>query len=172
MVYPLVRIRKVQPDGVVRWSWFAYRIPDRAGSVRLFVPPYTPRRHQNGTWAPDGPSVMAIDAGRPFVVHRWERDGQTGFYVDTARSIEIGADVVTYVDLFLDLSFHDGAWRILDEDELTLASEDDVLAARASRAAIEQLIALRDPLFDPDADLWRVPPDVAELQPQDAPALK
>ena len=168
-MYPLVRIRKVQPDGIVRWSWFAYRIPDHGASLRLFVPAFTPRRHQDGTWAPDGTSVVAIDPRRPFVVHRWEREGLKGFYVDTARSIEVGDDVVTYVDLFLDLSYTDGAWHVLDEAELAMASPDDALAARASRAEVEQLIADRDPRVELDAEIWRLPSEVASLRPNEAP---
>lgn len=171
-MYPLVRIRKAQPDGIVRWSWFAYRIPDRDGFVRLFVPKNTPRRHPGGTWAPDGPSIAAFDPARPYVVHWWQREDQAGFYVDTVRSVEIGEDTVSYVDLFLDLSFHDGAWEVLDEDELVAASSHDALAARASRSEVERLIARKDPLFDMRAALWEVPPDAMTLTPRDPPPLE
>jgi len=171
-MYPLVRIRKVQPDGIVRWSWYGYRIPDRGGCVRLFVPRATPRRHREGTWAPEGTSVIALDPARPYVVHWWEGEGQTGFYVDTVRSVEIGAETVSYVDLFLDLTFRDGAWQVLDEDELVAASAEDARAARASRAEVERLIARGDPLFDLRAALWEVPPDALSLVPRDPPALE
>lgn len=165
-------MRKVQPDGVVRWSWNAYRIPDHEGFARVFMPARTPRRHAGGIWDQGGPSVAAIDHARPYVVHWWRTDGRTGFYVDTARSIDIAVDAITYVDLFLDLRLQDGVWQVLDEDELVMASAADAARARRSHAEVERLIASGDPLFDLAADIWRIPVDAETLPPRDAPPLE
>jgi predicted RNA-binding protein associated with RNAse of E/G family len=91
--------------------------------------------------------------------------------VDTARSIHVADHTVSYVDLFLDLSFHGGAWEVLDEEELALASLRDARAARAARAEVEALISRGDPLFDMRSEIWRVPPEALSLQPQEAPPL-
>lgn len=103
--YPLVRLRKLIPDGSVRIGWFCYRVPDRNGSVRLFVPARTRRLHAKGSWSPDGISIVALDPTRNYVVHWWRGDRGAGLYVDTARSIDVRLGIVSYVDLYLDLAW-------------------------------------------------------------------
>lgn len=99
-------------------------------------------------------------------MHWWEGEGGRGFYVDMARSIKIDQRAVSYVDLFLDLSFHDGKWSVLDEDELALALPDDATTARSAQREVERLIAQADPLFDFDHALWAVPSGADRLRPR------
>lgn len=171
-MYQPVRLRKLRPDGTVRASWWGYLLDERGGFTRLFVPPLTPRLHTAGTWAPDGVSVAAFDPARPYVVHWWSgiHEGE-GFYVDAARTIEIGSDTISYVDLFVDMSFHDGSWHTLDEDELVLASADDALAATGALGEARRLIAATDPLFDLRSELWTYPPEARALPPRVVEAL-
>lgn len=170
-MYPPVRLRKTRPDGSVRISWYGYRLADYGGFARLFAPRRTPRLHAGGSWAPDGVSIAAIDPSRPYVVHWWKDDEQVGFYVDTARSIQIADDVITYVDLFLDLSFHDGRWKVLDEEELALASPEDADAATRARGEVETLIRRDDEIFRFDGKLWAIPGDALELMPRSVDRL-
>lgn len=165
-MYPLVRLRKLTPDGTVRVSWYCYRLADRAGFVRLFVPSRTRRLHVNGSWRPGGISVVALDRDRPYVVHWWRGEDRQGFYVDTARSIDVQRDTVSYVDLYLDLSFDKGAWSVLDEEELSLASREDAKLARRASDEVRTLVARGDPLFDPDGDPWALPAEVGALRPR------
>jgi hypothetical protein len=155
----------MRPDGALRIAWQTYRLDDRGGFVRLFTPPLTPRFHESGTWSPDGPSIALIDPSRPYVVHWWNQDRASGFYVDAARSIDITDREVTYVDLFLDLSFRDGQWELLDEDELPLASVTDAAAATAAIAEVRKLIETQDRIFDVHDALWEIPADAIRLAP-------
>lgn len=164
-VYRPFRVRKLEPDGTLRWTWRGHRLEDRGGFVRLFVPSRTPRRHSQGEWCADGISIVAVDPARPYVVHWWSGADGDGFYVDTARTIEVADGVISYVDLFLDMSFRHGVWRLLDEDELSLASAADAAGATSAVAEIRRSIEGRDPLFDLRSELWTLPPDATTLPP-------
>ena len=165
-MYPLVRLRKLRPDGRVHVSWYCYRLPDQAGFVRLLVPPRTPRLHANGSWTPDGFSIAALRPDRSHVVHWWRDGKRAGFYVDAARSVDIRSRVVSYVDLYLDLASDGGEWRLLDEDELSAASEDDARLARSAIEEVRRLVDTGSPLFDPAGEMWTVPADALTLQPR------
>lgn len=170
--FPLVRIRKLLPDGTLKVVVFAYRLPDYDGWARLLIPNGTTRLHTRGTWTPDGLTIAALDPQRPYVVHWWRGPAASGFYVDIARSIEIRADVVDYVDLLLDLSSVDGHWKTLDEDELPQLTADDRALALRAAAEVRGLIARGDPLFDPDGTVWALPAGALELPPRQAAALE
>lgn len=165
-MYPPVRLRKLKADGGVYVSWNCYQLPDHDGFVRLFVPPNTPRRHAKGSWTPEGVSIAAIHPERPYVVHWWRSATRAGSYVDAARSVDIRSDSVSYVDLYLDLAYEGVDWKLLDEDELVAASEED---ARQARDAIEQVrrqIAAGSSLFDERGAMWHVPADAMDLEPR------
>lgn len=96
-------------------------------------------------------------------MHWWRGEDRQGFYVDTARSIDVRRDTVSYVDLYLDLSYDKGAWSLLDEEELSLASPADAELARRAIDEVRTLVARGDPLFDPDGDPWALPAEVSAL---------
>lgn len=164
-VYPLVRLRKLRPDGTAYVSCYLYRLPDKAGFVRLFVPPRTPRLHAAGSWTPDGIAIVAIDPARPYVFH-WlrgeERAASTLKLPDPSRSGR-GSFLC---GLYLDLACEGGDWRLLDEAELLAASEDDARLAQEAIAHVRQLIAPDSPLFDASDDMWSVPADAISLEPR------
>ncbi len=166
-MYPPVRLRKLKADGTVYASWNCYRLPDRGGFARLFVPQGTPRLRAEGSWIPDGISIAAVHPDRPYVVHWWrsQTEPRAGFYVDAARSVQVRADAVSYVDLYLDLSNLRGEWKLLDDDELTAASEHDARLARHAIAEVRQLIDAGNSLFDETGDMWSVPVDAMGLRP-------
>jgi hypothetical protein len=165
-VYAPVRLRKLKADGAVYISWHCYRLPDQDGFIRLFVPRGTPRLHTKGSWTPEGVSITAIHPQRPYVVHWWRSEARGGFYVDAARSVQLRADTVSYVDLYLDLAYEGRDWILLDEDELTAASEDDARRAREAIEEVRRLIAAGSSVFDEGGDMWRLPPDAMELKPR------
>jgi predicted RNA-binding protein associated with RNAse of E/G family len=99
-------------------------------------------------------------------VHWWRSDGRGGFYVDAARSLEMGANTVSFVDLYLDLAYEGRDWLLLDEEELSAASEEDAAQARAAIEQVRQQIAAASPLFDEGSAMWRVPPEALELEPR------
>jgi len=165
-MYPLVRLRKLRPDGTAYINWYCYRLPNKAGFVRLFVPARTPRLHVTGSWTPDGVAIVAIDPARSYVVHWWQAEPRAGFYVDAARSIEIRSGLVSYVDLYLDLAYEGDDWRLLDEEELSVLSEEDARLARSAIGDVRQLIASGSPVFDANDDMWAIPDDAWSLEPR------
>jgi len=113
-------------------------------------------------------SIAAIHPERPYVVHWWRNEsrGDGGFYVDAARSVDIRSDTVSYVDLYLDLSNDRGGdWKLLDDEELTAASEHDARLARDAIAEVRQLIGAGNSLFDETSEMWSVPDDAMSLRP-------
>jgi len=165
-VYQPVRLRKLKADGGVYVSWNCYRLPDHDGFVRLFVPRGTPRLHSKGSWTPEGVSIAALHPERPYVVHWWRSDTRGGFYVDAARSLEVRATTVSFVDLYLDLAYEGRDWMLLDEVELSAASEEDAVQARVAIEQVRQQIAAASPLFDKGSAMWRVPPEAMDLEPR------
>jgi Protein of unknown function (DUF402) len=165
-MYAPVRLRKLKADGTAYISWNCYRLPDHDGFVRLFVPRGTPRLHAKGSWTPEGVSIAAIHPELPYVVHWWRSETRGGFYVDAARSVDVRADTVSYVDLYLDLAYEGQDWLLLDEDELAAASEEDARHARDAIEQVRNLIASGSSLFDEGGDMWRVPPDAMKLEPR------
>lgn len=156
---------RIAPAGNGDISWYCYRLPVEASFVRLFVPSGTRRLHASGSWSPDGVSIAALHPERSYVVRWWRGEGRSGFYVDAARSIAVRPSVVSYVDLNLDLTYDRGSWCLLDEDELSQASEEDTRLARRAIAEVRRLIAAGDPLFDASGDLWTIPADALRLKP-------
>ena len=86
-MYPPIRIRKYLPDSTLKLVVHAYRIADRDGWARFFIPSGTTRLHTKGTWTPEGISIAALHPERPYVVHWWKNQTMTGFYVDMATEL-------------------------------------------------------------------------------------
>lgn len=76
-----------------------------------------------------------------FEVHAREDDRLRGWYCNITRPAEIDGDVLSYVDLALDLLvFPDGRQQVLDEDEFMELDISPETRARA-RSALEDLRA-------------------------------
>lgn len=170
-MYPAVTIRKFLPDGSQKLVIACYRLPDRRGFARFFLPDHTTRVHTRGTWTPEGISIAAFDPSRPYAIHWWRGPEGSGFYVDAARSIALENDGVSYVDLFIDLTNHGGTWRTLDEEELGLLSPADAVIARRATDEILAMAQHRHPILDPGGDLWQVPDDALTLPALPIPRL-
>jgi protein associated with RNAse G/E len=95
---------------------------------------------------PTGTRTLAYyQEGFPYII--WEMtapDGRLlGYYVHLCENVRVDADRVTYRDMLLDVWFDpDGAWRLLDADELDAAFQAghiDRQTVRRVRLQAEQL---------------------------------
>lgn len=166
MGYPLVRVDKLHPDGSGRASWYGYRIPDRDGAVRIYAPPATRRIHIAGLWTPRGWLVSAFHPDWRFVPHRWVDGGTTGMYIDVVRSTAVHRDRVEYVDLYLDVSIHEGVVTEKDEELLDRLAAHEATAVRSTRDDLRARIAGAEGPFSSDASFWDVPDDARALPPK------
>ncbi len=166
MTYPLVRIDKLHPDGSPRASWYGYRLQDRDGAVRVYRPACTRTIHVLGIWTPTQPGVSAFHPDWRFASHRHTRDGESQLYVDVIRSVHIGRDTITFVDLYLDIMVAPDGVREKDEELLAQLAGDEAARTRLARDEIRRLIDTGFPALQRDGAFWEVPADVLALPPK------
>lgn len=167
-MYPVVRVVKRIPDGSVWQRYRAYRLPEVRGVARVYLPAGTRWWNPVGGWVtpPGSRGVNLFHPDRPFVISCHGPDGAKRFYIDIVRSSTIAADVIEYLDLYLDVLI-DAAGSVSEKDEEHLhhleATEQSFV--RRARDDVRARIAAKDPLFDPGSEYFALPPDAGALEP-------
>ncbi len=107
------------------------------GGSRMVISYRSPRAYSQGDIRiPSGTLTLACyEEGLPYIL--WKMIGPdgclVGHYVHLCDRVRIGPDRVEYDDLLLDLWFFpDGDCRVLDEDELRQACDDEVIDRRTA----------------------------------------
>lgn len=169
---PARRIDKLHPDGSPRAAWLGYRLPDDDGWARVWAPPHTPRAHaQWGGWTPAEPLLTALSPLERFVPSLyWDPDGLT-FYLDIVREVRVTDHGFAFVDLYLDVTLHNGEVKTKDEDLLERLEPEEAEAARGIAHRLVGRARAGDAFFDPTIPLWSVPADAHGLPPGPMPEL-
>jgi hypothetical protein len=172
-MYPLIRIDKRVPDGSIWQARRAYLLPEVDGWTRAYGPAGTRWSNPLGGWTTQYPGVSIFHPDRPFTISCSGPDDDKRFYIDIAHRVRADAQLVEFVDLFLDVMID--ARRIVsekDEHQLAALSREMQDFARAARDEVRRLIAQDDPLFHPRSAYYAVPADAIALPPdRDALAI-
>ena len=167
-MYPVVRVVKRIPDGSVWQRYRAYRLPDLRGAARVYLPGATRWWNPLGGWVtPVGTwGISIFHPDRPFVIScHGPKDGKR-FYIDVVRASTITAEVIEYLDLYLDVMI-DPERSVTEKDEHQLETLDAAERefARRARDEVRRRIAALDPLFDPGSDYFALPHGASALAP-------
>jgi len=93
-------------------------LPDVDGWARVWAPGNTPRAHVRGGWTPAEPLLTALSPFECFVpTLYWDPDGLT-FYLDIVREVRVTERGFAFVDLYLDVTLHNGGVTTKDEELL------------------------------------------------------
>ncbi len=144
-----LRVEKLKYPDVRYYSYRKYLIEERADELILFNPPglaITNHLHGGGFYLPTQSVTWCSTTRWNNIAAVYESDGRFRFwYCDVAMPCMLADDVLSYVDLDLDLiAYADGTYRIDDEDEFaahqTLYKYPQEIIDRA-RAELGALIA-------------------------------
>jgi hypothetical protein len=164
-MYSRLRVDKQHPDGSPRAAWEAYRLADHDGAVRLWAPPFTPRIHVNGRWAPVSPVLTTWTPGDPFVIAAWEEADATELYVDIVRQATITPTNFSYVDLYVDVMLRgDRVWS-KDEEKLVNLTADEAARVLTIRDRLLDHMRAGAAPFRLDDPRWHVAPEARALAP-------
>ena len=161
-MYPLIRIDKRIPDGSIWQTRRAYLLPAADGWTRAYGPAGTRWSNPLGGWTTQHEGVSLFRADRPFTISCHGAVDAKRFYVDIAHRVRITAELVEFVDLFLDVMVDPtGEVSEKDEHQLAVLSPELQMFARRARDEVRGLIAGRDPLFNAGSGYYVVPADAA-----------
>ena len=168
----MIRVDKLHPDGTPRAAWNGYRLPDVDGWARVWSPAQTPVAHaQWGNSTLASPRLTALSTAEQFVPTLfWDPDGIT-FYNDIVREVRATNGGFAFVDLYVDITLHNGRVKIKDEELLERLDPEEAASVRGIASILEKRASAADPLFDPNSALWTVPPDAHILPPGPMPTL-
>ena len=165
-MYGVIRHEKRHPDGSMRRYGRGYLLEPIGEVTRVYVPAGSRLVHANGIWIPDTNAVSLFCPTWLFVPHLVEKDDDRSFYIDLARDVTVSNDVVSFVDLYVDIGISkDRGVTHKDDELLTRLGDGEAAEVRQRRDDILAQIAIGDPLFDPAAALWRVPDEARALPP-------
>jgi hypothetical protein len=165
-MYPLIRIDKRIPDGSIWQTRWGYLLPPLAGWTRVYQPTGTKWSNPLGGWTAKAPGISLFNPDRHFTIACHGPDNTKRFYIDIAHRIRIAADLLEFMDLFLDVMIDPtGAVSEKDEHQLVFLTSDERRFVLAARDEVRRLIATGDPLFDPLGPYYAVPVDARALPP-------
>jgi hypothetical protein len=163
---PVVAVQKRIPDGSIWQRYRAYRLPDREGVARVYLPAGTGWWNPLGGWTTSEPGVSLFHPERPFVVNCHGPAGAKRFYIDIVAASDIGPERIEYHDRYLDVLIDPaGTVREKDEHQLDWLVPAERAAVRRARDDVRARIAAGDPLFDPASAFFAVPDAARELPP-------
>src|SRR5690348_1192072 len=165
-MYPVIRHEKRHPDGSLRRVGLGYLLEPIGEVTRIYVPAGSRLVHTNGVWIPDTNAVSLFCPTWLFVPHYIEDAGDPRFYIDMARDVTVTDEVLSFIDLYVDI----GVSRIhgvtdKDDELLVRLSEGEAAQVRERRDELLAQIAMGDPLFDPATALWQIPDEARALPP-------
>ena len=162
----IVRVDKRIPGGSLWQRRSGYRLDDRDGLARVYQPAGTAWWNPLGGWTQQTEGVGIFGARLPFAISCHGPEDDKRFYIDVVRWNRIGATVIEYLDLYLDVMIDaDGTVTEKDEHQLVALDPAEQIVVRATRDAIRERIGSGDPLFDPAGPFYEVPGDVRSLPP-------
>ena len=165
-MYPLIRIDKRIPDGSIWQTRWGYLLPSIEGWMRVYQPAGTQWSNPVGGWTAKTGGISLFNPDRPFTIACHGPDGDKRFYIDVAHRVRIQADVLEFVDLFLDVMIDpSGAVSEKDEHQLIFLPPEQRRFARAGRDEVRKLIAAGDELFDPRGPFYALPEGAETLPP-------
>jgi hypothetical protein len=164
-MYPLIRIDKRIPDGSIWQTRWGYLLTPMEGWMRVYQPAGTRWSNPLGGWTAKVDGIALFHPDHPFTVACHGPDDAKRFYIDIAHRVRIQAEVLEFMDLFLDVMIDpSGAVSEKDEYQLIFLPPEERRFAREARDKVRALIAAGDPLFDPRGPYY-VLPDGAETLP-------
>ena len=165
-MYPLIRVDKRIPDGSIWQTRWGYVLPPVAGWTRTYEPAGTLWSNPFGGWATKGNGISLFHSERQFTIAHFGPTDPKRFYIDIAHRFRIGAELIEFVDLFLDVMIEpSGSISEKDEHQLIFLPAEQRHLARAARDEVRHLIAANDPLFDPRGPFYGLPDDALSLPP-------
>ncbi len=99
----------------------------------------------------------------------WDPDGLT-FYNDIVREVRVTDHGFAFVDLYVDVTLHNGRVKTKDEEHLEGLDPKEAEMVRDIANVLVARGRAGDPFFDPTIPLWTVPADAQVLPP--GPALE
>lgn len=170
-MYPVVDVIKRIPDGSIWQRYRAYRLPDIAGTARVYLPGGTGWWNPLGGWATpaDGSGISLFHRDRPFVISCHGPADAKRFYIDIVRASTISGTVIEYLDLYLDVMIGpDRSVSEKDEEHLERLGAPEQAFVRAARDLVLARIAAGDALFDPTSEYFALPDGARKLGPMSA----
>ncbi|HEV8672108.1 MAG TPA: DUF402 domain-containing protein [Candidatus Limnocylindria bacterium] len=164
--YPLIRVDKRIPDGSIWQTRWGYVLPPVAGWTRTYEPAGTRWSNPFGGWATKGNGISLFHPTCHFTIAHFGPTDPKRFYIDIAHRFRIDAELIEFVDLFLDVMIEpSGAVSEKDEHQLIFLPAEQRHLARAARDEVRHLIAANNPLFDPRGPFYVLPDDALSLPP-------
>lgn len=162
----IVRVDKRIPDGSLWQRRSGYRLADRDGLARVYQPAGTPWWNPLGGWIQQTEGIAVFGGRLPYAISCHGPEGDKRFYIDIVRWNRIGATVIEYLDLYLDVLI-DAAGTVTEKDEhqLVALAPAEQASVRATRDGLRARIAAGDPLFDPTGPFYALTPDLRALPP-------
>jgi hypothetical protein len=143
-----------------------YLLPPVAGWIRVYQPSGTRWSNPLGGWTAKTDGISIFHPDRPFAIACHGPDDEKRFYIDVAHRVRVEAQLLEFVDLFLDVMIDpSGVVSEKDEHQLVFLPSAERGFARAARDEVRRLVAAGDPLFDPRGPFYAVPDDAASLPP-------
>ena len=165
-MYPVIRHEKRHPDGSMRRYGRGYLLAPIGEVTRVYVPAGSRLVHVNGIWTPDTNSVSLFCPTWLFVPHLVENGDERSFYIDMARDVTVGDDVVSFTDLYVDIGIaKDDVVTHKDDELLARLDAGEAAQVRERRAEMLAQIEMGDPLFDRTSPLWEIPDEARALPP-------
>lgn len=166
-MYRAIRIDKRIPDGSIWQARSEYVLPAIDGWTRTFGPSGTRWSNPLGGWTTAVTGMSLFHAEAPFTIACFGPDRAKRFYIDIAYRTRIEAEVIEFVDLFLDVLI-DADRVVSEKDEYQLAVLPPDLAdfARRARDEVRMRIDAGDPLFDPTSEFFAIPDAARDLEPR------
>lgn len=165
-MYPLIRVDKRIPDGSIWQARRGYLLPPVASWTRVLGLPGTRWSNPLGGWTTEHVGISLFHPARPFTISCHGPGDRKSFYIDIAHRVRVGATLIEFVDLFLDVLISpDREVSEKDEHQLAVLPRSLQSFARTARDDVRALIASGDPLFDPRSAFFAVPDDAYALEP-------
>jgi hypothetical protein len=165
-MYPLIRVDKRIPDGSIWQTRWGYLLEPIEGWLRVYQPAGTRWSNPLGGWTSKADGMSIFHPDRPFTIACHGPKDQKRFYIDIAHRIRITADVLEFMDLFLDVMIDpSGTVSEKDEYQLIFLPTEERRFAREARDEVRRLIAAGDPLFDPHGPFYALPEGADDLPP-------
>jgi protein associated with RNAse G/E len=143
-----IKVISYKYNGALRSECESYLVAEDEAAITLWTPPGTlDFSAKKGTWLPAPDGLLEL-----YFKHKWynvwhiceQHSGFNQSYANIAMPATLQANVLTWVDLDLDLRVHmDGSIELLDEDEFlthsTLFPYPPAVITQA-RAAVDELM--------------------------------